>query len=397
MKPLALVYSLCLTLFTLSVGTVYATPASQGRLIFPLQSKHVHSSSIVEAPNGDLIAAWFHGSGERNSNDVRIQGARLVKGETNWSPVFEMADTPGLPDCNPTLFVDPQDRLWLFWIVVQANRWEHSQLKFRRSTDFSRPGAPRWTWQDVIHFVPGDSFAQRIRTAFDELKPDESLWAEYAPRYSRMIIAASQDKIKRQTGWMSRIHPLVLSSGRILLPLYSDGFNVSLVGLSDDDGATWRPSLPIVGLGPIQPTLVQKRDGTIVAYMRDSGAAPNRVLFSTSEDDGATWTAARDTDIPNPGSSLEVTRLKDGRWVMIFNDTEHSRRRLALALSDDEGASWKWKRYLDAAETNELGSFSYPSLIQSRDERLQATYSHVRSKGAAIKHVTVDVEWIKGE
>ena len=32
--------------------------------IFPLVSQHVHGSTIVELPNGDLLAAWFQGSGE---------------------------------------------------------------------------------------------------------------------------------------------------------------------------------------------------------------------------------------------------------------------------------------------------------------------------------------------
>ena len=74
--------------------------------IFPLQGKHVHSSSIVECPNGDLLACWFHGSGERTADDVVVQGARLKKGSKKWSPVFLMADTPHFPDCNPVLFVD---------------------------------------------------------------------------------------------------------------------------------------------------------------------------------------------------------------------------------------------------------------------------------------------------
>ena len=71
--------------------------------IFPLQGKHVHSSSIVECPNGDLLACWFHGSGERTADDVVVQGARLKKGRKKWSPVFLMADTPRFPDCNPVL------------------------------------------------------------------------------------------------------------------------------------------------------------------------------------------------------------------------------------------------------------------------------------------------------
>jgi hypothetical protein len=35
--------------------------------------------SIIECPNGDLLACWFHGSGERTADDVVIQDAWLQK------------------------------------------------------------------------------------------------------------------------------------------------------------------------------------------------------------------------------------------------------------------------------------------------------------------------------
>ena len=47
--------------------------------IFPFQDQHVHSSSIIELPNGDMLSCWFEGSGERNANDVKVMGARLKK------------------------------------------------------------------------------------------------------------------------------------------------------------------------------------------------------------------------------------------------------------------------------------------------------------------------------
>ena len=65
--------------FALSLLLVIAAtgaPVFETDPIFPLQSKHVHGSSIVECPNGDLLACWFHGSGERSANDVQVQGAR---------------------------------------------------------------------------------------------------------------------------------------------------------------------------------------------------------------------------------------------------------------------------------------------------------------------------------
>ena len=370
-----------------------AEPALRGELIFPPQGKHVHGSSIVECPNGDLLACWFYGSGERNADDVMVQGARLKKGTRTWSPVFVMADTPGFPDCNPVLFIDARQRLWLLWIAVRANRWERSLLKYRIAEEYQADGPPKWSWQDVIMLKPGEEFPKAIERAFRELGRDEGAWGEYAKSYPRLVVEAARDKVKRQTGWMTRIHPLVLPSGRILLPLYSDGFNLSLVAISDDLGETWRASGPIVGDGGIQPTIVRKKDGTLVTYLRDTGSAPGRALMSMSRDDGVTWSPARDTEIPNPSSSLEVIALTDGRWVVICNDTERGRHRLALLLSDDEGKTWRWKRHIEPPP-GEKGSYAYPSMIQTRDGRLHMTYSHKERGKASIKHTAVDVEWI---
>ena len=59
--------------------------------IFPLQQQHCHGSSIVELPDGDLVCAWFQGSGERTSDDVAILGARYNHRSQKWSPPFRMA------------------------------------------------------------------------------------------------------------------------------------------------------------------------------------------------------------------------------------------------------------------------------------------------------------------
>src|SRR5687768_15919389 len=94
----------------------------KGEFIFPTETWHNHASCIVEARNGDLIVCWFHGSGERTADDVKILGARLRKGETRWSEPFVMADTADYPDTNCAMFIDPQERLWLLWPTILANR-----------------------------------------------------------------------------------------------------------------------------------------------------------------------------------------------------------------------------------------------------------------------------------
>ncbi len=386
MKPFLLPY----ITFCLSISFGIAQPAAieKSLLLFPLQDKHVHASSVVYLPNGDLLAVWFYGSGERSADDVKLMGARLGKGKTTWSDPFLMADTPHIPDCNPVLFLNQENKLFLIWIAVQANKWEQSILRLRTSTDYLKSGSPLWNWQDNILLKPGDTFTQEVAKKMKELPENTAGWAEYAPSYDKMIIAASQDASKRSFGWMTRIKPLMLGN-RIILPLYSDGFNFSLCAISEDRGNTWRPGLPLVGRGPIQPAIVQKKNGNLMALMRDSGDAPGRVQTSESSDYGESWTAAVKSEIPNT-ASVELLVLQDGKWAFVGNDLEDGRYRLSLYLSDDEGKTWKWKTALENVPSGQ-GSFSYPSLIQAPDGLLHLTYSyHLAQDKKSIKYVLVN-------
>ncbi|MEC3881971.1 sialidase family protein [Parapedobacter sp. 10938] len=389
MRRLTVTFFYLIAGFALASGQVDDTKVTvtDSVLVFPLQPQHVHGSSVVELPNGDLLLAWFQGSGERTADDVRIMGARKKREDRYWGAPFELADTPHLPDCNPVLFM-AGDKLFLVWIAVQANKWEHSVLRVRSTTQYREEGAPAWEWQDNILLKPGEEFAKAVATKLKELPPTYHGWSEYAPRYDEMIIAASTDITKRSTGWMTRIKPLITADGQILLPLYSDGFNFSMVAISDDGGMSWLPSLPIVGRGPIQPALMQRKDGSIVAYMRDSGDAPTRVQVSESYDGGRSWTAARKTEIPN-GASVDAVVLADGRWAMLGNDVDDGRYRLSLYLSTDEGKTWPVK-YPIEYDASKSGRYSYPSLIQGRDGLLHMTYSfHLNNDRKAIKYVAV--------
>ena len=380
-------------IWLLITASIFGQHSIESKLIFPFQKQHVHGSSIVELPNGDLLSCWFQGSGERSANDVVIMGARIKKGNKNWSKPFLMADTPGQPDCNPVLFLNRNNKLFLIWIVVQANRWETSILKYKTSIEYSGKKAPKWNWQDIILFKPQKEFEKEIENKFKENTKKEMAWAEYAPLYEKMIIEASKDPKKRETGWMTRIHPLILNNGKILLPLYSDGFNLSITAISNDNGNTWQCSLPIVGKGNIQPSFIQRNDKTIVAFMRDSGDEPGRIMMAESSDEGNSWSFAKDTGLPNPGASVEVIKLNSGNWLLIYNDVEDGRYRLAAALSDDEGSSWKWKKNL---ENSKKGSYAYPSVVQAIDGRIHLTYSyHLEGHRRSIKYVSFDEGWIK--
>jgi predicted neuraminidase len=129
--------------------------------------------------------------------------------------------------------------------------------------------------------------------------------------------------------------------------------------------------------------------------MRDDGDEPGRIMMSRSLDEGYSWTYAQKSEIPNPGASIEAIKLKNGNWLLVYNDVDDGRYSLALAISEDEGNTWKWKRNL---ENRKGGSFSYPSVIQAKNGMIHVTYSYVVSEHQeSIKHVVFDERWIKNE
>jgi predicted neuraminidase len=384
-------------------------PFRTAEILFPLEHWHNHASMIVELPGGDLLTCWFHGSGERTADDVLVLGARLKRGSSHWSAPFVMADTIGYPDTNATMFLDPQHRLWLLWPTILANEWHTALMKYKISTDYRGDGAPRWSTNDVLHITPGDEFSRTVNAEADAL-----LAASTDPRareYVDRLKKDAADKLSRRLGWMTRAHPYVLDGTRLIVPLYSDGFSFSLMAISDDLGMTWKTSTPLVGAGNIQPSLARKKDGTLVAYMRDNGPPPKRLMISRSTDRGDTWSRVEDSDRPNPGSGAEVLVLKNGDWALIYNDLESGRYSLAVSISADEGRTWSWTRHLErdpeTSDPRQRGEYHYPSIIQAADGTLHATYSYFvppasvtpdaqqRLPRKTIKHAHFNEAWVK--
>jgi hypothetical protein len=58
------------------------------------------------------------------------------------------------------------------------------------------------------------------------------------------------------------------------------------MAITDDGGQTWTASRPLIGFGNIQPTVLRKGDGTLVAYMREMARDRSRCRI---DDDGLTW------------------------------------------------------------------------------------------------------------
>jgi predicted neuraminidase len=165
------------------------------------------------------------------------------------------------------------------------------------------------------------------------------------------------------------------------------------MAISDDRGETWVASRPLFGFGNIQASLVRRSDGGLVAFMRDNGPH-RRIRLSSSTDDGMTWSAVVDSSLPNPGAGIEAIRLLNGRWALVYNDLPVGRHSLAVSLSDDEGASWKWTRHLERS-TAGRDQFHYPSIIQASDGLIHVTYTRRRKgEGSTIEHARLNESWL---
>lgn len=380
---------LAATLAAFNVAVADDDPAFSTESIFPPEDVHNHASCLVELPNGDLLAAWYRGSGERQADDVEILGSRLKAGSDAWEPRFSLADTPGYPDCNPALFAAPDGSVWLFWPTIVDHHWESAILKYRMAKDGGSAGAPEWTWQGVIHITP-EKFGERMDEALEQLdlaslRIDETRTSTYRAR--------AHDLLYQRLGWMPRVHPTVLPSGRWLLPLYTDTFSVSIVAISDDQGRTWATGAPMIGFGNIQPSLVRRDDGTLVAFMRENGPR-RKIRLSTSTDDGATWGPVTDSDLPNPGAGVEAIRLSNGHWALIYNDTARGRHSLAVSISDDEGRTWPFTRHVERTGPDG-GQFHYPSILQARDGTIHVTYTRRTPEGRTIQHARFPESWAR--
>lgn len=336
------------------------TPHLRGELIYEIHERFpwTHAATIVELKNGDLMAAWYSGSWEGAKN-VKVHGAVKKKGAAGWSSPFVLADDPDRSEGNPVLWHDAKGRLWFCWVVMYPDGWENCKIFAKVSDD---DGA---TWGP-------------IRTLREEL------------------------------GWMTGLKAVVLADGTIVLPIYDEGKWLSLFMISEDDGETWSWTDTVKSEpdGNIQPAVIVRDDGSLLALMRAGGPQARRpsarkakpklfVWQSVSHDKGRTWSVAETTTLPNPDARVDVVKGKSGNVVVVFNNAHRGRGNLSVALSDDDGKTWPWIRSLEdeSLPGYMTGEYSYPCVITASDGLYHVAYTYRKTN---IKHVEFNEAWIKG-
>lgn len=145
---------------------------------------------------------------------------------------------------------------------------------------------------------------------------------------------------------------------------YEPPRHVTIVCTSTDGGKTWNKSadLDIGGYGiedgAFESTVTQRKDGSLLLYLRTTR---DRLWWSESKDQGATWTLATPTDLKSSNSPSYLLAMQSGRLVLVWNPLHPEgtpdwprrvkpryaerpdsvyREELQLAFSDDGGATW---------------------------------------------------------
>jgi predicted neuraminidase len=296
-----------------------------------------HASTIVEAADGDFLAAWFGGSSE-GAKDVAIWMARLSGGK--WSEPQVVAREAGVPAWNPVLFRGRDDRIWLFYkFGPSPETWTGA---YKTSSDGGR------TWREATALPAG------------LLGPVKNKPIRLAD--SAIVAGTSVESYRSWTAWIER---------------------------SNDDGATWTRHGPIVipgePYGLIQPTLIEIAPDHVRAFMR---SRQGFIYVADSSDGGRTWSPARPTSLPNPNAGIDAVRLADGRILMVYNHSNRERTPLSVALSSDGGETW---RPFAPLET-ERGEFSYPAVIQASTGDVHITYTWKRQR---IRHAVIAKKALK--
>ena len=321
-----------------------------------------HASTILETRKGDLVAAYFGGTYERNP-DCCIWVNIKKKGKGEWSAPILAADgmvCPAVPQqgdscvktaCwNPVLTEMPDGELWLFYKVGKSvAEWTGWLTK-------SKDGGRTWSKGEPLP----DGFLGPIKN-----KP--LLIGD------KLLCGSSTEK----SGWRFHVEIYDLKTGewRYVGPVES---------------TLAPPTIQPDTLTPvdcIQPSFLQLKDGRLQVLMRSRNGF---LATSYSSDLGETWTPVTLTDIPNNQSGTDAVTMRDGRHVLVYNNFQTlpgtkkgPRTPLSLAVSDDDGQTW---HHVLTLEDSPVGQYSYPGMIEGHDGTLHITYTW-RRKLVAYKQV----------
>ena len=341
-------------LMALSAAVFAAQPVKERLFGTEVQTgPYKHPASITELANGDLFVVYYGGGGEY-AIKTGVFGSRYDHVAKRWSTPKLIASDPFRSVGNGVIWQAPDGLVWLFYVVRWGETWSTSRIQAK----VSRDNAETWS----------ESFV-----------------------------------VSEREGMMVRGRPIVLASGKYLLPAYYEtGYDQEMVAPESSGWfLRWEPKRALwveagrihSKKGNIQPAAVEISPGHLIAYCRRGGGygpvTDGYIVRSESQDGGRTWSEGQDSQFPNPNAAVDFIQLRSGNLLLVFNDSMTDRDPLSVALSADKAQTWPWKWNLAVGPHD----YAYPVAIQTRDGKIHVVYTS--ENRTVVNHAVFDEEWIK--
>lgn len=330
---------------------------------------HAHCSGIVAFPDGELLAVFYWAIKEAH-HDQKIFGVRKKPEDAEWSKPFVIADDPFRMVGNPAIWIAPDTGKLFLFFVRSWGGWAVCNPRYMISEDrgstWSRSNSIYWFISRGIKNPP-------IRTSRGwYILP---AYVEFRDYFSVFYISKDQGKTWKDCG------------ARVKIP---------------DDEVPDRVDRDW-GRLVLQPTVIEREDKSLIALMR--AKRPLGKMYKTeSFDGGLTWTPAEPYILPNPGGGFHWMRLNGGDLAIIYNhapvlpDHGFERNPLSIAISEDDGKSWLYRRNIMEAHGDDvhIRIGGYPTLTQAEDGTIHATWSYAHTvEDAEKKYKVTDIKYTK--
>ncbi|QDU92373.1 BNR/Asp-box repeat protein [Lignipirellula cremea] len=247
-----------------------------------------------------------------------------------WSEVKLMIlPREGTRAMSANVWIDPQDRLWVFW--GQASGLQDGRF-------------------GIFAVVCDDPDAAELK------------WS--APRRLGDGILLNKPTVLTNGEWLLTSSVWKADNSIKVYSSTDQGKTFELRGTANIEEAKTR--------GPDEPMIVERKDSSLWMMVRCQGLAE-----TISQDGGRTWTPVKRIAIPHCTSRFFLRRLQSGALLLVKHGpmTEKVKReKLTAFISDDDGKTWQGGLMLD-----ERDDVTYPDGVQAADGTIHTVYDHQRT------------------
>ena len=313
---------------------------------------------LVQCANGDLLCTWLSGTDQEPATDNCVLMSRSVDGGETW--------------CEPSIFIAPGSQAA---IVTNIHRAADNTLVVLGAEWPSEQQYCEWHYFKIESADNGLSWSTRVpvearnNTASItdgpvKLADDKYLYAgNFTDKRETPLRAAVADLARVKSEEEALDMPVADTADNADLPgKFGDYRHGCCVFGAESEKSTQLETMGYIAnrpLGFTEARIIQLRDQSIAMFMRAEWGG--FLWRSDSYDQGRSWTPARQTDIPNPSSLIDILRLPQGRIALLHNPSggivgqRGPRSPLSVWISADEMKTWSVKKDLFSG-----GSLAYP-------------------------------------